>query len=221
MTTHLHRDLADLSQDILAMGTAVGAALEQASDALVTRRVDVAEKVLAGDARIDARELEIDDDCLKILALHQPVAGDLRQVTAAMKINNDLERIGDLAVNIAERALDLSGRQPLNRELHFEQMTSAARWMLSSALKSLVENDVSLAREVCARDDEVDDMNRLHFDTLIAHMETHPRDAAVCLDYLTSSLHLERVADLATNIAQDVIFLVDAVDVRHQHLSQP
>ena len=217
MTTHLHRDLADLSQDILAMGTAVGAALEQASEALVSRRVSVAEQVLAGDARIDARELEIDDDCLKILALHQPVASDLRQVTASMKINNDLERIGDLAVNIAERALDLSGRQPLNRELHFEQMTSAARWMLSSALRSLVENDVSLAREVCARDDEVDDINRLHFGSLIAHMEAHPGDVAVCLDYLTASLHLERVADLATNIAEDVIFLVDAVDVRHQH----
>ncbi|MFT7463838.1 MAG: phosphate transport system protein [Pseudohongiellaceae bacterium] len=215
MKTHLHRDLEELSENILAMGAQVESALELASKALVGRRVKIAEQVLADDVEIDAKELKIDDDCLKILALHQPVAGDLRQVTAAMKINNDLERIGDLAVNMAERAIDLAGREPINRELQFKQMTAAARWMLRASLQALVTSDVSLAREVCARDDEVDDINRLHFEMLIEHMGNHSDDVAVCLDYLTASLHLERVADLATNIAQDVIFLVEAVDVRH------
>ena len=219
MTSHLHLDLAELREDILAMGGLVEHALDQASTALVEKRADLARDVIAADEVIDAKELRIDDDCLKILALHQPVAGDLRLITASMKINNDLERIADLAVNIAERAIDLVGRADLQppETLHFEQMTGTARWMLRSSLKALVEGSVPLAQEVCARDDEVDDLNREHFATLIQRMRSSSQDVEPCLDYLTASLHLERVADLSTNIAEDVIFLVEAVDIRHQH----
>lgn len=218
MPSHLHRDLLNLREDILAMGGKVESALERAGKALMERDAESARLVIADDAEIDRRELRIDDDCLKILALHQPVAGDLRRITTSMKINNDLERIGDLAVNIAERALDLVHRGPLDAALGIEQMTATTRWMLRSSLNSLVHGDVDLARAVCARDDEVDDLNREHFVTLIARMHKYPHEVDACLDYLTASLHLERVADLATNIAEDVIFLVEAVDVRHHHV---
>jgi phosphate transport system protein len=217
MTSHMHRDLETLRADILSMGGQVEDALERAAMALVERDAEVARRVIADDAEIDRLELRIDDECLKILALHQPVAGDLRHITTSMKINNALERIGDLAVNIAERALDLVHRGPLDEPLGIEQMTTAARWMLCASLHALVQGDVSLAREVCARDDEVDELNRSHFVSLIARMHQQPEDVDACLDYLTASLHLERVADLATNIAEDVIFLVDAVDIRHTH----
>ena len=213
---HLQRDLLALREAILGLGGLVEKALEQASTSLVEKRTDLARQVLEEDERIDQCELAIDDDCLKILALHQPVAGDLRLITASMKINNDLERIGDLAVNIAERALDLANHPPLPVPLRFERMTEATRWMLQSSLNALVSGDADLARKVRIRDDEVDDLNREHFETLIARMRNEPEDVEVCLDYLTSSLNLERVADLATNIAEDVIFLVESEDVRHR-----
>jgi len=215
MTSHLHRDLDTLKEAILALGGLVEEAVDRASTALVHQELDVARSVIADDDTVDARELAIDEECLKILALHQPVASDLRHITAAMKINNDLERIGDLAVNIAERAVDLGTRKPPNVPLRFEQMTNATRWMLRGSLNALVQGDVDLAREVCDRDDEVDDLNRHHFTTLIEHMQVHPADVPVSLDYLTASLNLERIADLATNIAEDVVFLVDAIDIRH------
>jgi len=216
MTSHLHRDLRTLRDDLLAMGGLVETALEQAGKALVEQRADLARQVIEADTEIDRMELRIDDDCLKILALHQPVASDLRRITATMKINNDLERIADLATNIAERAIDLGDRRPLDEKLHFAEMAAAARWMLRSSLNALVEADVFLARRVCERDDEVDDYNRDHFVRLIERMRKHPDEVDVCLDYLTASLNLERIADLATNIAEDVVFLVEAVDIRHK-----
>jgi phosphate transport system protein len=217
MTSHLHNDLKRLREDILSMGGQVEQALARAGKALVERNAEAARKVIEDDTAIDRFELRIDDECLKILALHQPVAGDLRHITTSMKINNDLERIGDLAVNIAERAIDLVHRGPLDEPLGIEQMTNTTRWMLRGSLNALVQGDVALARAVCARDDEVDDLNRNHFVSLIARMHKFPHEVDACLDYLTASLHLERVADLATNIAEDVIFLVDAVDIRHHH----
>ena len=220
MTSHMHRDLNTLKDAILALGGIVEEAVERASTALIHQEVEVARSVIDDDATVDARELAIDEECLKILALHQPVAGDLRHITASMKINNDLERIGDLAVNVAERAVDLGTRKPPNVPLRFERMTNAARWMLRGSLNALVQSDADLAREVCERDDEVDDLNRHHFETLIAHMQTHPTEVPVCLDYLTASLNLERIADLATNIAEDVVFLVEAVDIRHAKLHE-
>ncbi|GJM21327.1 MAG: phosphate transport system regulatory protein PhoU [Planctomycetota bacterium] len=215
MLRHLHRDLTKLNDHILALGGRVEEALARASRALVERKADLARKVIADDAMIDELELTIDEECLKLLALHQPVAGDLRFITSAMKINNDLERIGDLAVNLAERAVDLSSHEPLNLPLAFEDMTTTARWMLRDSLDALVRQDPDLARRVCAKDDEVDELNRRHFDILMDRMRRDPEVLDAALDYLTASLHLERVADLATNIAEDVVFMVEAVVMRH------
>jgi len=216
MMKHLHRDLLHLRESILALGGLVEDALERASTALVQQRADIGRQVIDDDVHIDRRELLIDDECLKILALHQPVASDLRLVTASMKINNDLERIADLAVNIAERAIDLSTRGRLAVGLQFEEMTAACRWMLRTSLNALVQGNASMAREVCARDDEVDDLNRKHFAILIERMRQVPAEVETCLDYLTASLNLERIADLTTNIAKDVVFQVEAVDIRHR-----
>lgn len=218
MTSHMHRDLADLKKAILAMGSRVEDSLRASTKALVQRRTDLAREVIAGDTEIDRLELELDDECLKILALHQPVAGDLRFVTASMKIINDLERIGDLTTNIAQRVLDLEGYPPLSEPLRFEEMTSATRGMLRDSLNALIRADALLARDVLVRDDVVDDLHREHFEVLEARMKEDPMAVESAMLMISSSRHLERVADLATNIAEDVVFMVEAVVLRHRKI---
>lgn len=218
MSTHFERDLEHLNAQILELGGLVELAVDKATRALVGRRVELAREVLAEDKAIDRRELLVDDECLKILALHQPVAGDLRFVTSAIKINNDLERIGDLAVNVAERAIYLAAEPPLDEALSFDRMTAGCRDMLRDSLDSLVRRDSALARKVRQADDVVDDINREHFELLLARMKREPGSAERCLALMTASLHFERIADLSTNIAEDVIFMVDAVVVRHGKL---
>ena len=220
MTGHLQRDLALLKDRILGMGGRVEEAVDRAHRALVERRPDLAHKVIAEDRVIDEIELAVDEECLKILALHQPVAGDLRFITSVMKINNDLERIADLAVNIAERALVVCAAPPLDEPLRFEAMAALTRRMLRDSLDALVSSNAGLARDVCRRDDEVDAINRSHFDILIKRMHEDPDSADIALSLLTSSLHIERVADLATNIAEDVVFMVEAVVIRHHALPE-
>lgn len=216
MTSHMHRDLAHLRKAILAMGSRVEDALRASAKSLVERRTDLARDVIAGDTEIDRLELELDDECLKILALHQPVAGDLRFVTASMKIINDLERIGDLATNIAQRVLDLDGYMPTDEPLRFEEMTTTTRGMLRDSLNALIRADAKLARDVLVRDDIVDDIHREHFDLLEARMKEDPIAVEAATLLLSASRNLERVADLATNIAEDVVFMVEAVVLRHR-----
>lgn len=218
--SHLQRDLAHLRQEILKMGGLVEAALRDATMALVQRKADLARRVIERDADIDSLELAIDDACLKVLALHQPVARDLRFITATMKINNDLERIGDLASNLAQRAVDLIDKPAFDEPLEFERMTELVGEMLRASLDALVRGDCRAARRVIAQDDLVDAINRRHFDVIEARMTRESELVPTGILSLSASRHLERVGDLATNIAEDVIFLVEAQDVRHWPLGK-
>ena len=218
MSSHLERDLAHLKQQVLAMGGLVEQSLEQACASLTRRDETCAHKAVKVDEEIDRMQLDLDDFCLKILALHQPVAGDLRFVTSAMKIVNDLERIGDLAGNIAERAQELLHLSALDEPLDLEEMMRVTNEMLRGALDAFVARDPDLAREVCQRDDTVDTLNRRHFGKLMARMKRDPDSVERAVSLLSVSRNVERIADLATNVAEDVVFLVEAVDIRHPGL---
>lgn len=213
---HLRRDLERLQREILQLGSRVEDAIRRATLALVDRRVDLADEVIAGDAEIDATEVEVEEDCLKILALHQPVAGDLRFLVAVLKVNNDLERMGDLAVNVAERARYLASHDPLQVPLDFARMVEMVREMVSSSLDALVRQDPLAARKVCEMDDEVDRLNREMFHLLQQVMQDDSGAVKRAVHALSASRHLERVADLATNIAEDVVFMVEGEVIRHR-----
>ncbi len=217
MAKHLLRDLENLKQRILALGSLVEEATNKAITALEDRRPELAELVLTADDQIDQRELEIEEDCMKILALHQPVAADLRFIIAAMKVNNDLERMGDLAVNIAERAMYLTTHPPIEHALDFTQMAEQVREMVRDSLDSLVNHDPAQAREVLAKDDIVDESNRNMFSVLQELMHKNPDTIDRAINTLSASRHLERIADLATNIAEDVVFMAEGEVIRHRH----
>jgi phosphate transport system protein len=220
MSKHLQADLDRVRKQLLEMGSMVESAIQRAIASLVDRRPELADEVLLGDDAIDQKELEIEDACLKILALHQPVASDLRYVVAVMKVNNDLERMGDLAQNIAERAAYLSTHDPLDVELPFLQMTQSVQGMVSSALDALVKSDTRLARRVCRQDDEIDAQNREMYVVLQDVMKRDPRSVERAVHTLSVARHLERIADQATNIAEDVVFMVEGEVIRH-HVQQP
>lgn len=216
MTTHLQREIDRLKKKILCMGAEVEECVNRAVDALVKRDPHAAEEVIASDEAMDQLEVEIEEECLKILALHQPVAIDLRYVIAVLKINNDLERIGDLAVNIAERAVYLSTHPPVDIALDFRGMAGITQLMLKRSLDALVNLDPQLARVVRASDDEVDEANRRMYNLIEDYIRKHPARVAESLHLLSVSRHLERIADQATNIAEDVIYMVEGEIVRHQ-----
>jgi phosphate transport system protein len=216
MSRHLQRDLEHVKKAILGMGAMVEEATNRAITALIDRRAELAEEVKAGDDAIDQQEVAIEDECLKILALHQPVAIDLRFVVAVMKVNNDLERMGDLAINIAERAAYLSTHDPIQVPLDFERMVERVRSMLRESLESLVNLDSTQARRICLEDEEVDAINREMFVALQDLMFRQPETIKRAVHLLSASRHLERIADLATNIAEDVVFLVEGEVIRHR-----
>lgn len=216
MTKSMQEDLTLLKQRILRMGGMVEEATRNATLALTQRRGDLAQRVIENDDTIDMIELDVDEECLRILALHQPVAGDLRFITAALKINNDLERIGDLACNVAERAIDLCRIEPLALPLHFERMTEIVRAMLHDALDALVNRNAPLARSVLARDGEINRIHREHFAALQEAMKADPGNVERAVDLLSASRQLERIGDQTTNIAEDVVFLVEGQVIRHQ-----
>lgn len=216
MTTHLQREIDRLKKEILFMGAEVESALRKAVEALITRNSKLAEEVIKSDEEMDQLEVEIEEECLKILALHQPVAIDLRYVIAILKINNDLERIGDLGVNIAERAVYLSSHAPIDLPLDFRGMAEMAQLMLKRSLDALVNLDTTLARQVRASDDEVDAINRYMYTLMEDYIKENPQRISEVLHLLSASRHLERVADQATNIAEDVIYMVEGEIVRHQ-----
>ncbi|HTF88592.1 MAG TPA: phosphate signaling complex protein PhoU [Planctomycetota bacterium] len=221
MTKHLQHDLDQLKRDILTMGSMVEEATNKAMAALIQRRPELAEEVIAGDDVIDRKELEVEDKCLKILALHQPVAGDLRFIVGCIKVNNDLERMGDLAHNIAERAAFLSRNEPLEITIDFGRMVERVRSMVSDSLDALVNLDPELAREVCRRDEKVDQYNQQMFARLEAMMKEDPETIERASQTMSVSRHLERIGDHATNIAEDIVYMVEGEIIRHNQDGYP
>jgi phosphate transport system protein len=214
---HFETDLQALKNRLLGMGALVEERVHQAVVSLMERRQDLAERVAADDREVNDLQIEIDDRALKLLALQQPMASDLRLITSAMKINADLERIGDQAVNIAENVLKLLPHPPLRAILNIARMAEIAEQMTRDSLDSFVRKDATLARSVLARDDEVDQLKDHVFRVLLTYMMADPGTIERALGLILISRNLERIADHATNIAEDVIFLVEAKDVRHHH----
>ncbi len=217
MSKHLQRDLEHLKKELLSIASMVEVALNKAIPALIERRGDLADEVIQSDSIIDEKEVLVEEECLKMLALHQPVAGDLRFIISVLKVTNDLERMGDLCVNIAERASYLSAHAPLDIELDFPAMTEGVQEMVRKSLDSLTTLDTQLAREVLEQDDEIDTANREMFYALQKLMHQDPETIERAVHMLSASRHLERIADLATNIVQDVVYMVDGELIRHRH----
>ena len=216
MQQHLHREIEKLKTMLLSLGTDVEENVYKSVKALDERNAALADQVIGADGQVDRSEVYLEEECLKILALHQPVAIDLRFVIAVLKINNDLERIGDLAVNIAERARFLASRDALDVPFNFMGMADKTRAMLKKSLDALVNMDPRMARDVCAADDEVDALNREMYGRIQKSMQQHPDRIDGLIHYLGVSRYLERIADHATNIAEDVIYMVDGDIVRHR-----
>jgi phosphate transport system protein len=216
MGKHLQRDLEHLKKEILAIGSIVEKALSDSIQALVNRNSNLAEMVIEGDDTIDQKENQIEEECLNILALHQPVATDLRFIISVLKVNNDLERIGDLATNIAERAIYLSAHEPLGIVLKFDRMVVGVQEMVRKSLEALVKMDAKLARVVLTMDDEIDSLNREMYVVLQDEMRRTADSIYRAVQTLSVSRYLERIADLSTNIAEDVVFLVEGELIRHQ-----
>ncbi len=215
MTQHLQREIEKLKKMILALSTVVEDSVHRAVKAVAEREPNLAGQVLEGDRQIDQMEIEVEEECLKVLALHQPVAIDLRFIIAVLKINNDLERIGDLAGNIAWRAESLAKLAPVASPFDFHAMARAVKEMLRKSLESLVTLDPVLARSVCADDDAVDAINRDLYQKIAGLMKQRPEDTESLIHYFSVSRNLERIGDHATNIAEDVIYMVEGQIVRH------
>ena len=216
MSKHLERDLDDLQKDLLALAASVEEAIHKAIRALQERDVPLAEEVIDGDNDIDEEENHVEEECLKVLALHQPVAVDLRRVTAVLLINTDLERMADLAEDIAERAVALAAWPAIPIPADLQRMTDLASSMVRQALDAFVNLDAKLARLVCRLDDEVDRYNKSIIDELIRLMQRSPDMVEPGLSFFSATRHLERIADHATNIAEDVVYLVEGEIIRHR-----
>jgi phosphate transport system protein len=212
---HYFDELEALKQRLLAMGALVEDLVRRAIQSLVERKQAQAEDVIARDREVNDLQIEIDDRCVKLLALQQPMATDLRLITSAMKINADLERMGDQAVNIAENTMKLLPHPPLKPLIDIPRMAEVAESMMRDALDAFVRKDAELARQVLVRDDEVDSLKDQLFRELLTYMMADPGTIQRALSLILISRNLERIADHATNIAEDVIFLVEARDVRH------
>jgi phosphate transport system protein len=215
METHFQQELAKLKEQLLKMGGLAERAISNAIDALVKRDTPLAEKTIGEDEKINKMELLIDDWCLKLLALHQPLAADLRFITSAMRINVELERIGDLAVNIAERVVSLNQEPQLKPYIDIPRMAEITKNMVKDVLDSFVNGDADLARAVCARDDQVDALNDQVFRELMTYMISDPKTITRAVHLIIVSKYLERIADHATNIAEGVIFMVKALVIKH------
>ncbi len=216
MPKHLQRELEHLKREVLAMGTMVEEAVDKAIAALVERRLPLAEEVLKGDDLMDQKEVQVEEECLKTLALHQPVAADLRFIITVLKVNNDLERMGDLASHIAERATFLSSHEPLEVPHDLTEMADRVRRMVRESIEALVHSNTVLARAICSQDDAVDATHRAMYQTIQELMRKDPANVERAMHTLSASRYLERIADYATNIAEDVIFMVEGEIARHR-----
>lgn len=215
MARYLIRELDKIKKKILSLGALVEERVRMTSDAVDNRDAVIAQKIVDTDWEIDEMEVEVEEECLKILALHQPVAVDLRFIVTAIKINNDLERIGDQAVNIAERVLIIAKRPEMNFVFDYAPMAEKAEAMLKMSLDALVNMDVDLAFKVITMDDEVDAIKTLAYDRIKAAIKESPARVGYLINLLLISRHLERLADHATNVAEEVIYLIEGEIVRH------
>ena len=216
MSKHLFRDLERIKKEILTVGARVENVLNLAITSLTERSTEAAERAIALDEDVDSMEVQVEEECLKVLALHQPVAADLRYIVMVIKVNSDLERMGDHAVHIAERSLCLVREKPIPAFPEVGRMIEKVREMVRDCLDCLVQIDVALARRVCAEDDVVDAMLRKMFDQLQKLMKTRPETVEAAVHTLSVCRNLERIADLATNVAEDVLFMAEGEIVRHQ-----
>jgi phosphate transport system protein len=215
MARHFHEELDGLKQTLLAMGAMVEDQIRRVMRALVERDEALARDVIERDREVNVYDVEIDEKCVELLALYQPTAGDLRFITTAMKIVTDLERIGDQAVNIAQRAIELNQEPQLKPYIDLPRMADKAQQMVKDALDSFVSRDTTLAREVCGRDNEVDALKEQIFRELLTYMMADPKTIARAIRLILVSRFFERVADHATNIAEMVIYMVESKMVRH------
>ena len=216
MSIHLTRDLDSLHQHILAMCAVVQEVVHRAIGELGSPDLNVSQQIADRDDEIDQWDVRIEEECLKILALHQPVADNLRRVTAVMKIAWELERVADVAVNIAERAAGLALAPQIHVPEKLSYMTQVALDMLRTSLDAFVDQDSQRARDVCMKDDVVDALNREIIDELLETMKRAPELVDPALQLFSASRHVERVADHATNIAEDVVYLVEGAIIRHR-----
>ena len=216
MAKHLERDLDNLQRDLLALASLVEAAIHKAITALQDRNAKLAQEIIAGDSQIDTEENHIEEECLKVLALHQPVAIDLRRIAAAMMINIDLERMGDLAEEIAERAIHLSRPPLFPIPAKLQRMTDLTTSMVHQSLDAFVNLNSEQAKRVLRMDDEVDRYNNEIIQEIIGQMQRSPELIDAGLSMFSATRHLERIADHATNIAEDVVYLVEGEIVRHR-----
>jgi phosphate transport system protein len=217
MARHLQRDLDQLARDLLTMGAMVEEATNKAISALSRRNPTLAAEVAVGEPAINDQENLVEENALKILALNQPVAADLRFIITVLKVNNDLERIGDHAVSIAERTQVLSKLDPIPLPQNFPRLVEVVQQMVRDSLNALVERNAELARSVCAMDDEVDQIHRMMYDAMQEVMRKNAKDIEPAINTISATRHLERIADLATNIAEDVVFMVEGEIVRHNY----
>jgi phosphate transport system protein len=216
MSKHFDHEVEKLKRNILALAAIVEDSVSKAVASMVGRDSVLAQGVIDSDDIIDTQEVEVEEECLKILALHQPVANDLRFIVSVLKLNNDLERIGDLAVNIAERTVDLGKKADIASPIDISEMADHVRSMLSQSLDSLVNLDSDLAAAVLLADDRADDMHRDNFRKVEDAIRANPQEVSTYTHFLSVSRYLERIADHATNIAEDVIYLITGEIVRHK-----
>lgn len=217
MARHLQRDLDSLAKDLLTMGAMVEEATNKAITALARRNRALAREVTQGDLAINDQENLVEENALKILALHQPVAADLRFIITALKVNNDLERIGDHAVAIGERTEVLASLETVPVPDDFQKLVDVVQRMVHDSLNALVERDSRLARSVCAMDDEVDRIHRQMYTAMQEVMKKNVDLIEPAINTISATRHLERIADLATNISEDVVFMVEGEILRHNY----
>lgn len=215
MSVHLQREIDKLKKYLMSLCAIVEDQVQIAVRSLLNRDQEMARGVERRDLDIDNREVEVEEECLKVLALHQPVAVDLRFIVSVLKINSDLERIGDLAVNIARKAITFSAQPPMEIPFDIEDMWLKVQAMVKDSIDSLVNMDAALANNVCARDDGIDQMKRDIRLSAEAMIRQDPSNVAALSTLVAASRNLERIADHATNIAEDVIYMVEGKIVRH------
>ncbi len=221
MQKYFHRDLEQIHQRLLAVSAIVEQMIDKASRALLERKSELAQEVIDTDEQVNQAEVLIEEECLKILALHQPVATDLRRIATVMKINAELERIGDLACNIAKRARSLQAHPYFPLPDGLPAMFTTARQMVIKALDSFVKSDSELARQVIHMDDQVDEQVRIIIGEMIEMMRQDQGLVEPATHCFSAAGHIERIGDQAENIAEDVIYLIDGDIVRHMHGALP
>ncbi len=216
MSRHLERETDRLKKAVLELSALVEEAVQKAVTSIYRRDAGLARQVVAADHEIDTIEVEIEEECLKVLALHQPVANDLRFIIGVLKMDDELERMGDLASNIAQRSLDLAAAEPLECPFDLRAMAAKVQWMLGRAIDAVVNLDPELAREVWFADREVDAMHADMYLRVQGAILARPTDCAVLMHYMGVSRFLERIADHATSLAKDVLYMVEGEIVRHR-----